>query len=147
MSEFHTIRLHGPWAAKVLDSQDRCDAAAVEIRHSVPSDWKDWLGVSFRGRVEYRRRFGLPTQLEPDQDVWLVFEAVDFEASFALNEIELGTMRLGADPFRVEISSQLQQSNHLKVVIDLPLEVDRGERNSVAGGLIGSVRLEIAESL
>ncbi len=119
----------------------------LKTRHSVPSDWKDWLGVSFRGRVEYRRRFGLPTQLEPDQDVWLVFEAVDFEASFALNEIELGTMRLGADPFRVEISSQLQQSNHLKVVIDLPLEVDRGERNSVAGGLIGSVRLEIAESL
>ncbi len=147
MSEFHTIRLHGPWTARVLSCQNGGDPAASESRHHIPSDWDDWLGVSFRGRVEYRRRFGLPTQLEPDQDIWLVFEAVDFEASFALNEIELGTMRLGDDPFRVEISSQLQQSNHLKVVIDLPLEVDRGERNSVAGGLIGSVRLEIAESL
>jgi hypothetical protein len=84
--------------------------------------------------------------LDPDQAVWLVFEAVDFEASISLNEIELGTMQLGDDPFRVEIGNRMQKSNHLKVVIDLPAEADRGERNSMAGGLIGSVRLEIATS-
>ena len=118
----------------------------ADCRHPIPSDWGDWLGHSFRGRVEYRRRFGLPTQLEPRQAVWLVLEAVDFEASIALNEIELGTMRLGDPPFRVDIGNRLQHSNHLKVVIDLPAEADRGERNSAPGGLIGSVRLEIVTS-
>ncbi len=130
----------------MLDSQNGCDFASPESRQAIPSDWGNWLGAAFRGRVEYRRRFGLPTQLEPDQEVWLVLEAIDFEASCSLNEIELGTMRLGDDPFRVEIGKQLQLSNHLKIVIDLPWEVDRGERNSMAGGLIGSVRLEIAEN-
>ena len=105
------------------------------------------MGASFRGRVEFRRRFGLPTQLNPGQAVWLVFESVDFQASISLNEIEVGTMRLGDDAFRVEIGEQLQHSNHLRVVVDLPVEVDRGERNPLAGGLIGSVRLEISESL
>ena len=147
MPDFHAIRLHGPWTAKVLDSQFACDVSAHERRLSIPSDWGDWLGASFRGRVEFRRRFGLPTQLNPGQAVWLVLESVDFQASISLNEIEVGTMRLGDDAFRVEIGEQLQHSNHLRVVVDLPAEVDRGERNPMAGGLIGSVRLEIAESL
>ena len=104
------------------------------------------MGSSFRGRVEYRRRFGLPTHLDPNQAVWLVFESVDFEASITLNEIELGTLRLGDSPFRAEIRQRLLHSNYLNVIVELPSEVDRGERNSMAGGLIGSVRLEIASS-
>jgi beta-galactosidase/beta-glucuronidase len=131
----------------VLDSPNSCGVAVVESRRPIPADWEDWLGTSFRGRVEYQRRFGLPTQLEPGQAVWLVLEAVDYEASISLNEIELGSMRLGDNPFRVDIRNRLQHSNHLKVVIDLPAEAERGERNSAAGGLIGSVRLEIATSL
>ena len=131
----------------VLDSPNSCVVAAVESRHPIPSDWEAWLGTSFRGRVEYQRRFGLPTQLELGQTVWLVLEAVDYEASISLNEIELGSMRLGDNPFRVDIRNRLQHSNHLKVVIDLPAEAERGERNSAAGGLIGSVRLEVATSL
>ena len=146
MTDFHTIRLHGPWTARVVEPQGQSGDCPSECRLHIPSDWGDWLGHSFRGRVEYRRRFGLPTQLDPDQAVWLVFEAVDFEASISLNEIELGTMQLGDDPFRVEIGNRMQKSNHLKVVIDLPAEADRGERNSMAGGLIGAVRLEIASS-
>ena len=130
----------------VLDFQNSCDVAAVESRHPIPSDWENWLGTSFRGRVEYQRRFGLPTQLETGQAVWLVLEAVDYEASISLNEIELGSMRLGDSPFRVDIGNRLQHSNHLKVVVELPTEAERGERNSAAGGLIGSVRLEIATS-
>ena len=129
-----------------MEPQGQGEDYPSECRLHSPSDWGDWLGHSFRGRVEYRRRFGLPTQLDPDQAVWLVFEAVDFEASISLNEKELGTMQLGDDPFRVEIGNRMQKSNHLKVVIDLPAEADRGERNSMAGGLIGSVRLEIATS-
>ena len=146
MADLHTIRLHGPWTAQVLDSQNGCDVASSESRQTIPSDWGNWLGSSFRGRVEYRRRFGLPTHLDPNQAVWLVFESVDFEASITLNEIELGTLRLGDSPFRAEIRQRLLHSNYLNVIVELPSEVDRGERNSMAGGLIGSVRLEIASS-
>lgn len=123
--------------------------ADVEARRriKIPSDWSDWLGDSFRGRVVYVRNFGLPTGLDSDQIVWLVVEAVDFFGSVFLNGQSLGDLQLGDPPMRIEAQRQLRKSNELRIEISLPVQSERGDRNELAGGLIGGVRLEIQESI
>jgi len=117
-----------------------------ERRLKIPSDWGDWLGELFRGRVAYERRFGLPTGLEPQQKVWLVVSEVDFHASVSLNDAPLGEIQLGSPALRVEVRNLLQNSNDLRIEIGLPSGAERGARAPLAGGLIGEVRLEIEES-
>jgi len=148
--EIHTIRLHGPWIAKVLfvdpcsDPQNLPDLDQ-DHRCKIPSDWSDWLGPSFRGRVAYRRSFNRPTQLDPDQKVWLVVEEVDFRAEIFLNDQRLGQTTLGEDPFRAEIHNQLAVANLIRIEIEKPNRASCDSRAELAGGLIGSVRLEIEE--
>ena len=146
MPDFHSIRLHGPWNAQVLE---QFNSAPGEFEHerrtTIPADWGDWLGSAFRGRVAYRRIFHLPTQLDPDQLVWLVIEKVDYQGSLFLNDQSIGTLRLGEAPLRVEVRQQLLETNLLCIEIELPDDVERGNRSSSAGGLIGGVRLEIQE--
>jgi hypothetical protein len=117
-----------------------------EHRVKIPSDWGDWLGTGFRGRVSYQRTFGRPTHLEPEQKVWLVVEETDFRAAVSLNEVSIGMLQLGSAPLRVEIQHLLQLSNRLNISVELPLDTERGLRNPLAGGLIGGVRIEIEES-
>lgn len=119
----------------------------LEHRVKIPSDWADWLGVSFRGQVAYTRRFNRPTGLEAEQRVWLVIEAIDFRGSVLLNDQPIGCLQFGDPPLRIEIGSWIQKSNRIRIDIELPIQVDRGDRNQMAGGLIGGVRLEIEEPL
>ena len=147
---FHTIRLHGPWNAKVRDffspsATASPEAIPAECRQTIPSDWSQWLGDSFRGVVDYRRNFNRPTRLSENQKVWLVVEEADFLANVTLNDKPIGSRRLGDLPLRVEVGSLLESSNQLLVSIELPFDVDRDARTTLAGGLIGSVRLEIEE--
>ena len=112
----------------------------------IPSDWGDWLGDSFRGRVAYVRNFGLPTGLADDQKIWLVVEEVDYRGNVFLNDRPLGWLQLGDPPMRIEVHSELRKSNQLRIEVELPVQSDRGGRNERAGGLTGSIRLEIEES-
>jgi beta-galactosidase/beta-glucuronidase len=146
LSDFHTIRLHGPWQATVLESFEPSSLEdELTCRVQIPADWDAWLGPSFRGRVGYRRSFGLPTGLESDQRIWLIIESVDFRASVVLNGQALGTLKFEEAPLRVDVSHFLRSANELWVEVELPKNADRGERAGLAGGLIGSVRLEIEE--
>jgi beta-galactosidase/beta-glucuronidase len=113
---------------------------------NIPSDWGDWLGDLFCGRVAYVRNFGLPTGLVADQKIWLVIEEVDFRGNVFLNDHPIGPLQLGDPPLRIEVHNMLQKSNRILIEIELPVRTDRGGRNELAGGLIGSVRLEIEES-
>jgi beta-galactosidase/beta-glucuronidase len=117
-----------------------------ERRLKIPSDWGGWLGTSYRGRVAYERRFGLPTGLQTQQSIWLVIAAVDFRASISLNGELIGQLQLGSPEFRSEVRDLLRTNNFLDIVVELPVDADRGARSPLAGGLIGEVRLEIEES-
>ena len=144
MSDIHSIRLHGPWKAEVLEQfgSDTGESQS-EQRVTIPADWGDWLGPTFRGRVAYHRTFHLPTGLEPDQKVWLVVEQADYRALAFLNDESIGLLPWGDPPLRVEVRSQLLEFNQLRIEVELPNDVERGDRSELAGGLIGSVRLEI----
>ncbi len=148
--EIHTIRLHGPWVAKVLAVFDgNCD---VDIDHEfkvkVPLQWESWPLSNFRGQIEFRRNFNRPTGLEPDQPVWLVIEQAGIDGKVYLNDREIGGLvkvrpqaklepnSLESD-LRVDVGSLLELSNLIRFETDMV-----GQQS---GELIASVRLEIQQ--
>jgi beta-galactosidase/beta-glucuronidase len=155
MGQPHVIRLRGPWELQPLERDvpagDGMQHAAAPLpsscRVTVPGDWRESLGGDFCGRARYQRRFNRPTNLTADQRVWLVLEAVDYQADVAINGHALGTMR-DSQPARFDITATLEPSNLLTVDVSLPAAVFadptlRRDRAGQPGGLIGEVRLEI----
>jgi hypothetical protein len=119
-------------------------------RVQLPADWGLTLGPDFRGRVRYTRRFGLPTNLAPDEEVWLVVEGVDYFGAVTLNDTPLGdvTGYLGP-PAEFQVTPLLGERNILTLDVELPV-VEAGAappirpgREQLPGGPIGEVRLEI----
>jgi hypothetical protein len=164
MQPIHPIRLHGPWRATVtrvdfaqkstaeIGADDSHDTSKISVGQStklqIPCDWGDWLGHDFCGVVSFVRAFGLPTNLDDQQEIWLVIEAVDFRGEIWLNEKRLDNLQLNQPPLRCPVRHCLQARNCLRIEIEMPAEVHgdstrRAQRKLLAGGLIGSVRLEI----
>jgi hypothetical protein len=154
----HIIRLRGPWEYEPLERlalsgeglpvQDN-KSLPPPGRITMPCDWGQTLGTDFRGRVRYRRRFGLPTNLETGQRVWLVCDGADLRGAAALNGRVLGPIEGYRAPTRFDVTGDLQPRSELIVDVELPplgyqSELNlRPDRAGLAGGLIGEVRLEI----
>lgn len=132
--EPHRIRLRGPWECQALS---RAGGGAVPgpMRMTLPCRWDEGGLPDFAGLVRFTRRFGLPTNLDPTEQVWLVFEGVDASARVTLNANLLG-VHAGAEPFEFEITRLLQPRNELQVEVESP---------SSRGGLWGEVALEIRD--
>lgn len=168
MSDVHIIRLRGPWEYLPL-ARTWTDADAVRRestadlpppgRVHLPADWEATLGADFRGRVRYTRRFGLPTNLEPHERVWLVIEGVDYFGSLALNGTSLGEIVGYQSLCEFDVTRLLAERNSLSLDVELP-QVDeapdsagqalaehqpihRPGRERLPGGPIGEIRLEI----
>lgn len=76
----------------------------------------------------------------------LVIESVDLQADVSLNGRTLGHVRLGQGPGEFDITSHLADANLLEVLVESRRANDnavRHDREGLAGGLIGEVRLEI----
>jgi hypothetical protein len=97
--------------------------------------------------VRCTRRFHAPTNLDPDERVWLVCDAVDFRATFHLNGRELGAIAGHRPQPRIDLTDGLVPHNELVIEIELAPD-DPGEPPAadaplgLPGGL-GEVRLEI----
>jgi beta-galactosidase/beta-glucuronidase len=100
---------------------------------NLPCRWDEGGLANFAGRVRYRRRFGLPTNLDVHEVVWLSFAAVDARADVWLNSHHLGK-HVGEGAFEFEVTKLLQPRNELVVEV---------ESASTSGGLWGEVALEI----
>ena len=122
-------------------------------REKLPADWESTLGPEFCGRVRFTRRFNRPTNLGAGERVWLVFEGVDARGRYALDGQDLGAIDGYALPAASDITAFLQPSSVLTVDVELPptesekSSVNRPGRESLAGGLIGEVRIEIRKHL
>lgn len=155
----HKIRLRGPWTCEplawtqllpngeMLDVARPLPAAGTLV---LPADWSSIVGVDFRGRVKFTRRFGRPTGLDAHTSVFLVVDAVDQRATIELNGERLGEKSADQPPWRREISERLLPGNKLVIVVELPATTESspplprpGRSSSDPGGLIGEVRLEI----
>jgi hypothetical protein len=121
----HVIRLRGPWEC-VPVARDAPDAAAA---------------------VRCTRRFNAPTNLDSDERVWLVCDAVETRAAFALNDRRLGTIEGHRAQPRIDITDELRPTNVLAIEVELasgapPPVAGYDESHGLPGG-IGQVRLEI----
>jgi hypothetical protein len=155
----HVIRLRGPWQCTPLartvllpngDTAKEPGNLPPGGRIELPADWSALLGVDFRGRVRFTRRFGLPTGIEPEQRIDLVIEQVDAFGHASLNGQPLGD--LTSEPARFQVTRLLKPRNALEVIVELPrltpesVPLSRPGREHLPGGLIGEVRLEILDS-
>jgi beta-galactosidase/beta-glucuronidase len=89
----------------------------------------------------FRRRFHCPTNLEPDDRVWLVFDGVGGEGTISVNGEVVGRLQSSGEPQRLDVATRLQPFNEATV----ELEFDpAGEQNP--GGLFAPVAIEIESS-
>jgi beta-galactosidase/beta-glucuronidase len=160
MAESHVIRLRGPWELEPLARFVAGDDGAFREQTrdlpaggkvTVPGDWGELLGRDFIGRVRYTRRFNRPTNLEPDERVWLALDGVDPRADIALNGRPIGQANGYQAALRFDITAALAEHNVLAVEVCMPgASLDdagcRPGRVGLPGGLIGEVRLEIERS-
>jgi hypothetical protein len=158
MPETHVIRLRGPWdyeaLARTMLAADGThhatrDALPPPGRVHLPCDWGSTLGTDFRGRVRYVRRFGLPTNLDAEDQVSLVIDGVDYFGTAELNGTPLGELVGYRRPAVFEVRQLLAPRNTLVLEVELPAYEsaaavpERPGRGSLPGGPIGEVRLEI----
>jgi hypothetical protein len=100
----HRIHLRKPWDVEPLDA----------------------------GRARLRRRFGRPTNLGPEEHVWLTYEDAPAGASLWLNGTLIGRRDGPAGPFEFDVTEQLRERNEVWV-----------EFESKPGELWGAVALEV----
>ena len=128
MTPPHIIRLRDPWDCEPIGRQSRELGAPPAVRCT--------------------RRFNAPTNLDPDERVWLLCDAVETRAHFELNGHRLGTLEGHHPRPRLDLTDVLQPHNVLAIEIELsPLDEQRGHTAWGPMGLpggIGEVRLEIA---
>ena len=129
----HRMHLKGPWEFEPLAGDHPPAAGRVKL----PQSWEDAWG-EFRGEIRYRRRFHRPTNLDPHERVWIVFDGVGGSARVAVNTHALGNIAPGSGlPERFEITLLLQSNNELVV------DVSFGADASGPGGLWAPVAIEI----
>jgi beta-galactosidase/beta-glucuronidase len=129
----HRIHLKGPWE---LESPDPTSTGRV----TMPADWQSLFGTA-AGRAVFRRRFHSPTNLEPDDRVWLVFDGVGGQGTVRINGEDVGRLQSSDQPQRFDIFATLQPFNEATV----ELEFDPATA-ATPGGLFAPVALEIESS-
>ena len=118
---------------------------------SAPGDWEAVAGRDFRGVARFLRRFGRPTGIEPHDRVVLVVERVGGRASIYLQGEKLADAPPCLPPLQFDLTDRLLVANELWIDVEwlgeatTPAADKIDSTESVAGGSIGEVRLEIRE--
>ena len=104
----------------------------------MPIDWVSLFGHQ-PGRACFRRRFGRPTNLEPHERVFLVFDGIGGAARVTLNDRCLGTIDAENETAEFDVTGLLNWRNQMTVEIEFDPARSRGR----PGGLWAPVVLEI----
>lgn len=144
----HRIRLRGPYQA-CWERVDRAEgpAPADACRVRLPGNWRTLFGET-AGSVRLSRRFGRPTNLGPNQSVWLVVPAAEGLRRVRVNErlehvVAPPTSERDAakEDVQLDVTAVLRANNTL----ELWLEFDPAT-SSTPGGLPEPIVLEIRGS-
>ena len=133
----HVIRLREPWEREVVANTTDVSDMGRPVQES------DRLGL-----VRFRRRFGQPTGLKPDDQIDLVIEGIAAAGHVWLNDVLLGTMVAGGKPARFCLRGRLQAPDQLLMEFAALRSLDGSqvsttEPNQTFAGYAGEVRLEM----
>jgi hypothetical protein len=126
----HVIRLAGPWECEVLRADSGGLTAPTAQRVQPPLDCGALFGSDFRGQVRFRRRFNRPTNLDPQEAVWLVIENSAARGNVRLSDESIGELLAEVPLAEFDVTPQLALHNELTI-------------DAEHCGSISSVRLEI----
>lgn len=136
----HRMHLKGPWQYAPL-RQDAMSSAATDAlspgRVIMPCTWQRAFG-DFRGVVRFLRSFHRPTNLDPDERVFLVCCAVGGEGELQLDDRPVGRLASRETPQEFDITDRLRPDMRLSIDLEF---VSPGD--TFPGGLWGPVLLEI----
>jgi hypothetical protein len=127
----HLIRLRGPWQIVCVDG----DAQEAKL----PCDLDQFLRSNGTTQLRLIRRFGLPTNLEPDERIELVIETARLSARVHLNDEDIGEIDSQSSTTRLDVTDRLQSRNELVIDVLTPTNPDTPNPRVQ----VESVRLEI----
>jgi beta-glucuronidase len=88
---------------------------------NVPGDWnsQDRIFAYYEGSVWYQRDFDMP-EMKPNEELYLYFGAVNYEAHVYLNGKKIGMHKGGFTPFNFKIPTEILKdtANYLVVRVD-----------------------------
>ncbi len=143
----YRILLRGPWECEPLARVERDATGAViwstanlPARSTVrlPASWQDLFG-DFRGRVHLRRRFHPPSNVGPDDRLFIAFDGLIGIASILINGQLLGNVSSPEPGLRFEVTGLL----HVNSVLEIDLAYFDFAPDASRGGLVAPVALEI----
>jgi hypothetical protein len=109
-----------------------------EHRVHMPTTWQSLFGDT-AGTARFRRRFHRPTNLDPDERVFLVFDGIGGRAEIRLNGRQFSSIDAAACPAGFDVTALLAPRNELTV--DVVFDPDKVPGQP--GGLWAPVALEI----
>jgi beta-galactosidase/beta-glucuronidase len=121
--------LHGPWEIRLIEGDAISEPSQLLLHDlhratiAMPDEWEQWsrsldnLHSAPHAFVELSRRFGLPTGLSDEQEVWLVIEMHNGLAEVWLNGSRLGDLNPSEIKFRFAIRNTLLARNRLQLLI------------------------------
>ncbi|MEX0715666.1 MAG: hypothetical protein WD066_03730 [Planctomycetaceae bacterium] len=146
----HRIRLRGPWkyewfAARSdppsLDSPATDPSAVLVGVATMPARWDALFGRR-AGRVRFRRVFHRPTNLDPDERVYVVVERLIAGATLELDGHRLGRIAPDEERGEFDITSLVRPNSELSI----ELAHDPRADDARAGEVWGTVAVEIRGS-
>lgn len=135
----HRIHLRGPWDYDWTQiAIEHCEPVTKSGTATMPQDWNTLFGKA-AGTAQFRRKFHRPTNLEPHEQVMILFTEVRGAGSVQLNGRPVGQFTATGGPIEFDISTLMNSFNELTVDITFDPNTDQ----DAAGGLFGVAALEI----
>lgn len=137
----HRMSLKGPWDYEWIEFHSR-ENSAIDFEQSgrvkMPMNWDTHFG-DINGTIRFLRRFHQPTNLDPDEQVWIVFDGVGGRGFAWMNGHKLGPLKTSAQQQRFEITEYLQPNSEIITELTVP----SSENHHMPRGLYAPVALEI----
>lgn len=134
----HRIRLLGPWEFSWEGMTNLIGPAITGGTTAMPRDWQSLFGP-VPGTALMRRRFHCPTNLEPQDRVWLVCSGVRGEGTILLNDSVLVEFAANGGVVECDLTDSLKPFN----LVSIRLTVTSIGNGDLPAGLFEPIALEI----